>query len=263
MPELTQEFAVGIWQNESIQKIVAKAMARPDFQTFKFDEEMVAKSKLLEDWAYWLATQYTGSFSLMQQFAARARDGKRLSPGQLKVVLNTMLKAWKEQIKAAAETADPTFDKPITDLVPFNETQTVEVPHPGIYTVSFGAEHRTLKFAFHKQSGRTYISYLCGPDNLKDYATCGFVDKDGVLKMYSKGFKKDTSVDAGYDKSKMAACVRFMCGLGSSDLLKAGEAFSQMAGVCFICGRVLTVPSSISQMMGPVCAKSFGSAYGL
>lgn len=136
----------------------------------------------------------------------------------------------------------------------------VQRPHDGTYTYVTGAgDYRVIRFETPKESktGATFVSYQYGPDNTGDFAKCGRIDKDGMLVIWQKGYLKGDRKVAldGTQRADLVEAIVFICSLDKDGQLKSGEAYALMSGQCFICGRPLTVPSSISAGIGPVCSK--------
>lgn len=100
---LTDEFDAEVWGQESIYRIISRAMSRPDFETFKFNGDMVDSSKPLWDWAEYVVDHYVGTYDLMVKFRTLHRTGTQLSKNQLAVVLNSLLNTWKRSLKAGKE----------------------------------------------------------------------------------------------------------------------------------------------------------------
>lgn len=275
------EFDSEVWAQSSIQKIIARAMARPDFQTFKFDGEMVRNSKPLWDWAEYIIDHYAGTFELMVEFRTKQRLGRQMSENQLKVALNCLLKAWKGSL---TETKTKTvFDQPSDfDKIPMPVNPTVAVekpqaptmqlnvqrPHDGTYTfVDQNGDYRVIRFQSNENTtinGKpvltTRIQYQYGPDNDSDFATCGKIDHEGKLIVYKSVFLRGAKIKdlTGDQRADLAGAISFICSFDKDAQLKAGEAYALKSGNCFICNRTLTVPSSISNGIGPVCAKRWG-----
>lgn len=284
------EFNVEVWEQPSIHKIISRAMARPDATTFKFDGEMLLSSKPLFDWAEYVVDHYQGTFELMVSFKTQARLGKQLSPKQLAVALNTLLRCWKrslEQVKVT-QPKQAEFDMPVDfkaipssfmqgQLNPELDAQaaavtttvpSVQVQRPSIGTYTYVAgdgEYRVIRFATPKLKDGTigqtmYVAYQYGADNENDFARCGRIDKDGKLVLWAKAYlsgQREVKLD-GAQRASLVEAISFICMLDKDAQLKSGEAYALRSGRCFICGRTLTVPSSISAGIGPVCADKWG-----
>ena len=272
------EFDTEVWEQSSIHTIIARVMARPDASTFKFDAEMVGKSQALIDWAIFLVDHYVGTFELMVDLRKKQRLGRTLSEAQLKVALNTLLNVWRQslrQIAQAKPVSNPAFDQPVDFTQPEAKVAartyptatelliTVTAPHDGTYTYVTGAgDYRVIRFETPKESksGSTFVSYQYGPDNDADFAKCAKIDKDGTLTVWQKGYLKGDHKVAldGTQRADLVEAIVFVCSLDKAGQLAAGEAYALRSGNCFICNRTLTVPSSISAGIGPVCAKRWG-----
>lgn len=262
------EFNAELWNQPTIHKIIARALSYGEGFKFEARHFEAEGGKRLEEWARHIVDQYEGSWDLMVEFRTRQRLGRDLSLNQLKVALNSLLNTWKRSLKYTA--AQSILDKPI-DFTKVEAEGTQHIVHgtvvtrpiDGFFTVDFGGGWRTLKFETYK--GRQYVSYLCGSDNVSDYAKFGYISEDGQLVTWAKAYHKKEKKD--YDRSKTEMAVRFVCGLGAGDLLKAGEEFSNKAkllgsSICCLCGRLLTAPSSVSANIGPHCANKWAERYG-
>lgn len=288
------EFDTEFWSQTSIHNIIARAMGRLDAATFKFDAEMVRSNDKLWDWAVYAVDHYQGTFEMMVDFRNKQRRGLQLNENQLKAALNTVLNCWRRSLKEiaakveareAAQARQPgrpvmvtieggseLFDQPVDfqainpqvqrelnpeTLVPA-VSEAVKAPHAGTYTFVDGSgEYRVLKFE--EYQGQTYISYQNGPDNNLSFIKFGKIDTKSQLVIWNKGFGKGQTKVAisATQRASLEDAVHFICNFDKDAQLKAGEAYAIKSGQCFICGRTLTVPSSISAGIGPVCAKSW------
>jgi len=304
---LTDEFEAEVWAQESIFRIISKAMQRPDFETFKFNGDMLRSSKPLCEWAVYITDHYVGTYDLMVKFRTLQRTGSTLSPNQLAVALNSLLNTWKRSVRETKKTmaqraADdlndgtspfdqevdlstvPTFRGEITsnpqggrpsiepqDTIaaaepkwnaPTNATVRVmegfKAPQSGTYTyVNGDGEYRVLKFD--EYMGSTFISYQNGSDNDNNFAKFGKIDSAGKLHIWSSAFFKQQKIKISTtQRAELYEAVQFICGMDPDQLLKSGEAYALRSGRCFMCGRTLTVPSSISAGLGPICAAKWG-----
>lgn len=288
------EFSAELWDQTSIHKIIQRAMSRPDAQTFKFDGDMILASKPLWDWAEYVVDHYEGEWDLMVKFRTLQRTGTQLSKAQLAVALNSLLKCWKRSLEftakqvAEAQREYPSteelgvFDQPqdlasipavqVSEMVQTDKGWTVKnapegmkvkvkIPHPGTYTfVDANGEYRVVKFSVpdpKRDFGAMYVSYQYGSDNVRDFAKCGKIKKDGMLTVWGSAFHRGEVVQkhTPAQRADLFGAIVFICSFDKESQLAAGEAYALKSGVCFICGRNLTVPSSISQGMGPICAE--------
>jgi len=113
----------------------------------------------------------------------------------------------------------------------------------GRYTVVLaGAGHRTLevtKAGPDFRAGPLVVSYLCGPDNERDYRAFAHITADGAPRIWHR-FRSDSSL-----ATALAAVV--------SD--PAGASGAYVRGLrCARCRRPLTHPDSIERGMGTRCA---------
>lgn len=104
------------------------------------------------------------------------------------------------------------------------------------------------------KDGFWFVSVLTGPENTRNYTYLGnvSVNKPAYLKYGSHSFwhskKQQISPDAPSAKAFAWAFKRFVAGteMPEMDMLFAGS--------CGRCGRMLTVPESITAGFGPECA---------
>lgn len=140
-----------------------------------------------------------------------------------------------------------------------------QVPTDGTYTyVTGNGDYRVVRFNTPRtkdnQPGTvTWVSYQYGPDNDAEFAKCGRIS-DNALTIWQKAYLKGDQKVAldNTQRADLVEAISFICSLEKDDLLKSGEAYALRSGNCFMCGRTLTVPSSISAGIGPVCAKRWG-----
>lgn len=290
------EFEQELWEQSSIHSIVGRAMSRPDKDTFKFTGDMVASSKPLWDWAEYCVDHYVGSFALMIEFRTRQRLGQQLSKNQLAVALNSLLNAWRRSLKqiearvaqdklnndAFGAPVDfskvPTFRKEVVpnpeggrpsiepqdtiDMVKNAATlqsfEGFQAPSDGTYTfVDGNGDYRVLKFEEYK--GTTFISYQNGSDNETSFAKFGKIDAQGKLTIWAAAYYKQQKIKINNaQRAGLRDAVEFICSMDKDAHLKFGEAYALKSGRCFMCGRTLTVPSSISAGLGPICADKWG-----
>lgn len=275
------DFNDELWAQDSIHKIISRAMARPDAATFKFDYTMVEANRALWDWAAYAIDQYHGTFDMMVSFQTQARLGKQMSPKQCAVALNTLLRCWKNSLEEAktAQVAAGAFDQVVDfEQIPSSHFSSsgkanhnvvenitsfkvpVQRPHDGTYTfVDQSGDYRVIRFRTDPKSGDTFVSYQYGSDNESDFAKCGKINKNSDLVVWMAAFDKGHKVSQTSDqRADLMGAITFICSFEKEAQLKAGEAYALKSGNCFICGRTLTVPSSISAGIGPVCAEKWG-----
>lgn len=276
---MLNDFRPELWDNPSIHKILARAMANGE--DFKFTVEHLEASKPLEEWARYIVDNYVGSFEFMVSLVTQQRMGKELTLRQLRGALNVLLRAWRESLLEVVGEVGEEAVKPVdisdrphqpSEVVDLAQVKTrlltlgqVSVkPHDGTYTFVHNHEYRVLRFDTHEETGAQFVSYQCGSDNETAFARCGKIEPDGKMILwgaaYSRGEKISLSVT---QRADLKTAIEFLCGMGSADQLKAGEAYALKSARCFVCHRPLTVPSSISDGMGPICAEKWTSHFGL
>lgn len=170
-----------------------------------------------------------------------------LSKKTASAMIDALLKAKAEKQMAAqiakaseAEWVDPE----VTDAGQFPApNQEGPVLPQGYFTVVLEGEgHRTFRVkdasAQSKLHGKRIISFLAGPDNTSDYNGFGFVTASGV-QVWSRFKTQSVLTDA----------VDILLG----DVEAAQKGYAMASGNCYICGRLLTDPTSIELGIGPKC----------
>jgi len=120
--------------------------------------------------------------------------------------------------------------------------------HNGYITIqnTLRGTHRTFRIKRQKDSasflpGQRILGILTGPNNIDDYMQIGTVGDNGEIRLWRKHdtlhFRK--LIDVLQHRDKWAA-------LGVKYLID---------GRCYRCNRTLTTPQSISNGIGPECAK--------
>jgi len=119
----------------------------------------------------------------------------------------------------------------------------------GHYTVVLaGAGHRTLEVTRAGpdfRAGLLIVSYLCGPDNERDYRAFAHITAGGEGRLWHR-FREDSALAAA-----LAALV--------AD--PSGAAGTYRRGLrCARCRRPLTHPDSIERGVGPHCGRQLPAA---
>jgi Family of unknown function (DUF6011) len=94
-----------------------------------------------------------------------------------------------------------------------------------------------------KREGYFKVSYLNGTDNTKDYKQIGFISPDSPYLQPISIHTKELTVFKAFDHVFLNLSIRMAMPLV--------EIWHE--GRCCRCGRVLTVPESISNGIGPEC----------
>lgn len=143
------------------------------------------------------------------------------------------------------ETADQAIERIANDARLLDCTYTV---------VQSGGEYRTLRVRTEnwgkdgKVDIKTTLDYLNGPDNSRDFVTCGFINKDrGSLVVWSR-----------YRSGTFEAELQRAFDVIISSPKACATAYALRSGRCGICGRELTTPESIEAGIGPKCAARAG-----
>ncbi len=117
----------------------------------------------------------------------------------------------------------------------------------GYFTVTDDEGHRTFRVTPDQKwcDGKTTISVLAGPSNEFSYNGVGFVTNTGV-QMWAK-YRSD---------SRMASLIERLVADAAGALQLTLEMAKQhvlTSENCFVCGRLLTDPTSIEMGIGPIC----------
>ena len=121
------------------------------------------------------------------------------------------------------------------------------------FTVDNGkGTHYTFKIRQPKGDNKPFfIGMLTGPDNEASYTYMGIFDPvTFLIRLTAKSRYNDDTVPV-----KVARWTLFCIREGKS--LPEGYTVKH-SGRCGCCGRLLTVPESISSGLGPECRKRFG-----
>jgi hypothetical protein len=129
----------------------------------------------------------------------------------------------------------------------------------GTYTVVFDdGQRRTIRIQTVTRApmagkkdfrGWTFAKYLFGPDNETSYKMFAYVLPEG------KGFK----IKSGFhDDGLIVRALKMIC-VGTEEVRQQmGVTYALESGNCYVCGRTLTVPESITDGIGPECKKRRG-----
>jgi hypothetical protein len=251
------------------QPLVAEMCDRAIAKKVVFTNDMIAGSQRLQQTADAFTVIYAGSLDFARSVHSfRARNGY-ISTAQARGMLNVLVadyrnwKAAQPQTDAPAPTVDPIAEladaiAPVaieapqaTTTVPVSITHSVK---PGVYTVVLDEAkdvRRTIKVVpcegrMGQHETTMIVSVLNGPDNASNYKGFAFLYADGTYKVWN-GYKGD-----GYTPNALRVLVN------ADDAMTFGEAYAIASGRCWKCGRLLTVPASVSRGLGPICAKQYG-----
>ncbi len=123
---------------------------------------------------------------------------------------------------------------------------------PGTFTV-VGIQHtrRTFRIAkpreIARRDGRMFVKLLTGSSNETDYTYVGFVTPDHARFIWSR------DISSSVRASVTGTALDFLLYADDESRRDAGRTYALESGNCYVCGRLLTVPSSIDAGIGPVC----------
>jgi hypothetical protein len=127
------------------------------------------------------------------------------------------------------------------------DLDTTFVVGEGRYTIQYAnGEYKTLRVRRQDEDanfkpGCLIVSYLSGSNNDKDYTGFAHVEPNGGVRIWRK-------FSGNHELTEALKVL-----MGSADA--AREAYAEQSGCCSLCGRTLTVPSSLHRGLGPECAK--------
>jgi hypothetical protein len=221
--------------------------------------------------AHLYATTYEGDFEYMAQMRDQANGGVMFfSDGQSKGILNCLMADAKRRLadrpapkvghhpacatrRAASLPCDCGADKPATAP---KYAYLKDLPD-GRYRVTLAdGEHLAIRVnkagPESKLVGHRIVSTRINGD---EWMGCGSVAPDGGFGLWRscRGELRDRVLDA----------VKVLDAAKTQDQwLVAGLAYAQEGSQCFICGRDLDTPESLTAGYGPVCADKHGLPWG-
>jgi hypothetical protein len=206
------------------------------------------------------AATYQGDFEYMVTMRdAVASSGAFLSDGQAKGVLNCLMADARRRL-AAKPQASPATSLPVGGAVavnaPAGRAYLTVVPD-GRYRVTLAdGDHLAIKLHLagkdSKFAGSRIVSTRISGD---EWMGVAHITEGGNLKLW-RSLRGDLL-------QKVITAVDVLDGAQREDAwLVAGLAFAQEGSVCFICGRDLDTPESLTAGYGPICADKNGLPWG-
>jgi hypothetical protein len=201
--------------------------------------------------AHLYATTYEGDFEYMAQMRDQANGGVMFfSDGQSKGILNCLMADAKRRL------ADRPKVAPTAPAVAPKYAYLKDLPD-GRYRVTLAdGEHLAIRVnkagPESRLVGHRIVSTRVNGD---EWMGCGSVAPDGGFGLWRscRGELRDRVLDA----------VKVLDAAKTQDeWLVAGLAFAQEGSQCFICGRDLDTPESLTAGYGPVCADKHGLPWG-
>ena len=175
-----------------------------------------------------------------------------LTDGQSKGVLNVLMADARRRLAAKRPTAPATLETPAASA----RIILAQVPD-GRYRVTLpNGEHLAIRISLagkdSKISGSRVIGTRSGGDEWMGVAD---VMPSGKLRLWRSAH--------GALRNRVEDAVRVLdAAERQEDWLVAGLAFAQDGSQCFICGRDLDTPESLTAGYGPVCADKHGLPWG-
>jgi hypothetical protein len=194
----------------------------------------VLRAPKLRETGEYVIDNYTGQNEFMLSLQLRMWNGATLSPYQLAAAWRALHSEYTANLKVIK----PAENRP-------------QLPN-GRYTVinDTTAEYRTIELSdcperYSKPAGTQIAAFLSDPNNEADYIGFAFV------------FPGRKSVLFNRYRSNLDLCYSLAV-LLDSDGPAYGELYAIESGRCYHCNRVLTVPVSVHNGLGPTCAKKLG-----
>src|SRR5262252_3508135 len=202
--------------------------------------------------AHLYASTYDGDFPYMVDFAQRAAGGQMFfSDGQTKGILNCLMADAKRRL------ADRKPAAPVSNAAGVAQHQYLQELPDGRYRVTLAdGDHLALyvKKAGEdsKLAGSRVISTRVNGD---DWMGVAHIASDGAFRLWRSC--------QGSLRGRVDAAVHVLDEAKTQDeWLVAGLAFAQEGSQCFICGRDLDTPESLTAGYGPTCADKHGLPWG-
>ncbi len=171
---------------------------------------------------------------------------REIAPGSLEAVSRDFASTMITDMLSAVKGLPKAAPAPKAEIVPESGFSN-PVIGKGYYTVTDDEGHRTFRVSPDQKwcDGKTTISVLAGPSNEFSYKGCGFVTDTGV-QLWAK-YRSD---------SRMASLIERLVADAAGALQLTLEMAKQhvlTSENCFVCGKLLTDPTSIAMGIGPVC----------
>lgn len=128
-----------------------------------------------------------------------------------------------------------------------------KMPGQGVFTVVMTDGSR-ISIRVHKgqqgwSRGKLIISYLSGPQNTQDWTRCGYIDFETGGANLNKNYGDDTN---------LVKAIKVLLGANQEEREAMGYSYAMESSRCFNCNKLLTVPISVYNGLGPVCADNLG-----
>lgn len=125
----------------------------------------------------------------------------------------------------------------------------------GTYTIVLDetGDYRTIKLSdvpesYGKPQGTQIASFLSGSDNETNYT--GFAFVTGTQFIIWKSLLAKSAIP-------LRKALTILLSAERETQIDMGHAYAIESNKCFICGRTLTVPTSLHRGMGPICAEKY------
>lgn len=172
-----------------------------------------------------------------------------LSDGQSKGVLNVMMADARRRLAAKRPQAESATPAVAVKAVLAN------VPDGRYRVTQADGDHLAIRISAASKDGKLAGSRIVSVRQGEDWEGVAHVSPDGEFRFWrSTAFPRRPRIQATVDVLDSAE--------GQDGWLVAGLAFAQAGSQCFICGRDLDTPESLTAGYGPVCAEKLGLPWG-
>ncbi len=172
---------------------------------------------------------------------------RELAPGSLESLSRSDASEMIGDMLAKVNALPKTAPTPKAQSTPSGGHFDSPVIGKGYYTVTDDEGHRTFRVSPSQKwaDGKTVISVLAGPSNEFSYKGVGFVTDTGVQLW--KSYSSDSRMASLLDRlvADAEGALQLTLTMAAQHVLTSEN--------CFVCGKLLTDPTSIEMGIGPVC----------
>ncbi len=172
---------------------------------------------------------------------------RELAPGSLESLSRSGASDMIGDMLAKVNALPKTTPTPKAQSTPLGGHFDSPVIGKGYFTVTDDEGHRTFRVSPDQTwaDGKTVIAVLAGPSNEFSYKGVGFVTDTGVQLW--KQFSSDSRMASLIDRlvADAEGALQLTLEMAKQHVLTSEN--------CFVCGRLLTDPTSIEMGIGPIC----------
>lgn len=224
---------------ESPVDFVAAYMSATGTQRFEMDALMSPSGTALYDAAVSYLKAYSGDFEFLLKLQRAMRHHGAPTDAQAKGVLNCIAAEVRRRGPKPEDTPSA-VNEIIGDFskVP-SGTYTIVNPEDGSYATVRIKEWKS------KGDGTRVAAFMSGPDNESSFTAFATITPDGSAKVWHR-FSNEW---------KHMGTLEQLAAATPDDHGGFREAWAMRSGKCAMCGRKLTVPTSLYRGIGPECHK--------